>query len=296
MTEKKFEAQPHYEEAIYDQRVLSVVGQIAVNAQETELKKPIRFSWSKEEEPKPTSRYDVPYVNDVEILETTGRDGEVASGGIGLVAVTTADGRSLAAIQSGYYDHKTGLPLQGRSWSAEFDDIDLAEGFWRRHWKPSFDASNFINAVHELKKHKGNIPRNSIRFQQIGLLRPWYAQQEDELPLLDGFSTSNDSIVGLPKRHIADANFNVGQVYKVPKSVLWGYDAKAPTLETKTCLAAFRSVINTWEDHPTELSKSTFVQWSDGEIAAYPPQIGILPLPLAKKDLAQARPRSVAVA
>ena len=292
MTPIKFEAQPHYEEGIYDRRVLDVVGQLAVISQEKELKKPIRRPWDTEDEPKPISRYDIPDVNTIETLHVTGRDGEMASGGIGLIAVTTEDGKSLAAIQSGYYDHETGLPLNGRSWSAEFDDIDLAEGFWKRHWKPSFVASNFIDSINELKKTKGNIPQGSIRFQQLGLLKPWYGQKEDELILLDEFSTTNDALVSLPKNYLPDPSFNVGQVYKVP-SRDWENSRNKSSFEAKTCMAAFKSVIKTWDNYPTELRKSSFVQWSDGVISAYDP-LQHQVTPLQKADITQQKPKVTA--
>jgi hypothetical protein len=269
MPAQLFEAQPYYDsddEAVIDTRVLGITGKVA----------PTTISSDR-------SRQQHTFlVNQHDNVNYLGSDGDDYSGYIALDLVHTPEGRELAVVRSWQFNHDTGLPPTHHSWSAEFDDPEVAEDFWDDHWRPRFDGLDFVESAKQYLDDHPDTLRRSIRIQELGLLYPWHSQRFGEHVLLEKFSTAGTELVRVPTGHQPDDNFNVGQVYKVPENPY----ASRESYGLKTCLAAFIVKAKTGRFDRFDKER-TMIQWSDGNLTRYsrPIDEGHGPKPLASAEL-----------
>ena len=276
MPKLEFAAKPFYESVgreIYDTRVTSLLSELAL------LPAPVEpLHWH--------DRYNIPRVHDIEGVFSVGSDGEMASGGIQLLDITSKEGNKLTVLRSYQFNHDSQLPIFNHSWYAEFDNPESAREFWEA-WKPkSFDIQGFIDSIRDYAKaHPGVLSNDNTRLYGLGLLLPWYEKREGDHDLLDKFATVGGNVVALPDKYQPAEGLVVGQVYKVPQTGFWTY--KVHEWIAKTCLASlvlpgepagyFRSV---------PMPAKTIVQWSDGTLESFDqneraPQ----PTPLRPKEI-----------
>lgn len=265
MSSQKFEAQPYYE----------IADTAVVDTRLSEVEHGCRES---------LQRFGTAAVNRHTQIEYVGSDGDDYSGFIAMHEIETPEGDRLAIIRSLQFAHDTRIPSGRDSWSAEFDDPEVAKDFWAG-WRPQFDGMAFIISAQNYLAHHPDIPRRTVRAQELGMLLPWYDQKGGSTVILDKFSTSGRDLVRILDKYEPSDQLNVGGVYKVSRQ-RW---VNGPPYDAKTCMAAFvvpgnkrtYSVANMTPD-------TTVVQWSDGMISSHTEReldSNHGPLPLTKADL-----------
>ena len=205
-------------------------------------------------------------VNGVTQIRYSGLDGEYNSGYMELVQIDTPDQQRLAAINSWSFVNDTGLPMDGCSWTCEFDDVVSAREFWEKYWRRNFGIDNIREPLSDFMGDHPEVTKDEIRLYEVGLLKPWFYQAPTDQRLLDSYSTFGESLTQAPKTIEVAATFIVGQVYKVGRCE-W-YTTKPSEYAAKTCLGAYaiKSQQGGWGQEPVD---ATLIQWDDGRLNKY---------------------------